>query len=89
MLVAQDYPTRRSVQEYFFKHARIPVEDFPAREFVPSKPMANRAIIDGKVCVVRSPEDLLVVVAGGPEPYHTTFCASIGDFKAITRKISA
>jgi hypothetical protein len=28
-------------------------------------------------------------VAGGPEPYHTTYCASIGDFKAITRKVSA
>jgi hypothetical protein len=89
LLVEQGFPTRRSVREYFFENARIPVEHFPTREFVPSKPMANRVIIDGKVCVVPSPEDLLVVVAGGPEPYHTTFCASIGDFKAQTRKIDA
>ena len=89
LLVEQGFPTRQSVQEYFFEHARIPVKDFPAREFVPSKPMANRVIVDGKVCVVPSPEALLVVVAGGPEPYHSTFCASIGDFKAITRKVAS
>ena len=87
MLVEQGFPTRRSVQEYLHLHARIPVESFPSQEIVPSKPMANRTVIDGKVCVVREPEDLLVVVTGGPEPYHTTYCASIGDCKAVTRAV--
>jgi len=87
LLVEQGFPTRRSVQEFLFEHARIPVERFPAREIVPSKPMAIRAVIDGTVCAVRSPEDLLVVVAGGAEPYHITYCASIGDCRAITRAI--
>ncbi|MBI2529388.1 MAG: hypothetical protein HYV93_25790 [Candidatus Rokubacteria bacterium] len=63
------------------------MERFPAREIVPSKPMSIRAVIDGAVCAVRSPEDLLVVVAGGAEPYHITYCASIGDCRAITRAI--
>jgi hypothetical protein len=87
LLVQQGFPTRRSVQEFLFEHARIPVERFPAREIVPSKPMSIRAFVDGKVCAVRSPEDLLVVVAGGPEPYHITYCASIGDSRAITRAV--
>ena len=87
LLVEQGFPTRRSVQEYLHLHARIPVESFPSQEIVPSKPMANRTVIDGKVCVVREPEDLLVVVTGGPEPYHTTYCASLGDCKAVTRAV--
>lgn len=87
LLVEQGYPTRRSVQERLHALARIPMGDFPEREITPSKPMANRAIVDGKVCVVRSPEDLLVVVAGGPEPYHTTYVAAIGDCKASSAAV--
>jgi hypothetical protein len=87
LLVKQGFSTRISVQEYLYEHARIPVEYFPAREFVPSKPMSIRTVIGGKVCVVRSPQDLLIVVAGGPEPYHSTYCATIGDSSAITRAV--
>lgn len=87
LLVEQGFRTRRSVQEFLWDHARIPVERFPAREIVPSKPMAIRAVVDGKVCAVRRPEDLLVVIAGGPEPYHITYCAAIGDSVAITRPV--
>ncbi len=88
-LVEQGFPTRRSVQEFLFEHARIPMERFPAREILPSKPMSIRTIIDGKVCAVHRPEDLLVVVAGGPEPYHITYCAAIGNCEAITRRVGA
>ena len=87
LLVEQGFKTRRSVQEYLFEHARIPVEDFPKREILPSKPMSIRTVIDGKVCAIHEPDDLLVVVAGGPEPYHITYCASIGNSIAPTRKI--
>jgi hypothetical protein len=89
LLVEQGFPTRRSVQEFLWQHARIPMERFPKREIVPSKPMSIRTIIDGRVCVVRRPEDLLVVVAGGPEPYHITYCPAIGDSSAITRPVPA
>ncbi|MSQ55481.1 MAG: hypothetical protein EXR31_08950 [Betaproteobacteria bacterium] len=89
LMVEQGFKTRRSVQEYLFEHARIPVERFPAREILPSKPMSIRTIIDGKVCALHRPEDLLVVVAGGPEPYHLTYCASIGNSIAATRKVGA
>jgi len=87
LLYDQGFKTRRSVQEFLFEHARIPVEDFPKREILPSKPMSIRTVIDGKVCAIHEPDDLLVVVAGGPEPYHITYCASIGNSIAPTRKI--
>jgi hypothetical protein len=38
---------------------------------------------------VRRPDDLLVVVAGGPEPYHITYCPSFGDTRAVTRAVDA
>lgn len=44
--------------------------------------------MDGKVCVARRPEDIFVVAAGGPEPYHTTLCPSFGDSWAVTKKIA-
>jgi len=87
LLYDQGFKTRRSVQEFLFEHARIPVEWFPAREILPSKPMSIRTVIDGKVCAIHEPDDLLVVVAGGPEPYHITYCASIGNSIAQTRKV--
>lgn len=89
LLVDQGFTTRRSVQAFLFEHARIPLDRFPPREFVPSKPMSIRVVVDGKVCVVRQPEDILVVVAGGPEPYHITYCPSVGNSEAITRRIGA
>lgn len=87
LLHDQGFKTRRSVQEFLFEHARIPVERFPKREILPSKPMSIRTVIDGKVCAIHEPDDLLVVVAGGPEPYHITYCASIGNSIAPTRRI--
>lgn len=88
-LVEQGFTTRRSVQEFLFEHARIPMDRFPPREIVPSKPMSIRVVIDGKVCAVQKPEDILVIVAGGPEPYHVTYCPSVGNSVAITRPIWA
>ncbi len=88
-LVEQGFTTRRLVQEFLFEHARIPIDRFPSREIVPSKPMSIRTIIDGKVCVVRRPEDILIVVAGGPEPYHITYCPSVGNSVAVSRRIDS
>ena len=41
----------------------------------------------GNVCAVRAPEDLLVVVAGGPEPYHICYCPNFADTWAVTKRV--
>ena len=89
LLVEQGFATRRAVSEYLYQHARIPVDRFPAREVMPAKPMSERAIVDGAVCAIRRPDDLLIVVAGGAEPYHITYCPSFGDTDAVTRRLEA
>ena len=87
-LVAQGFRTRQAVRGFLLGRARIPLDRFPARDVVPGRPLGDRAV-DGAVPAVRRPDDLLVVVAGGPEPYHVTYCPSFGDTRAVTRAVDA
>lgn len=88
LFVGQGFATKQSVKEFLFERSKIPVDRFPPQEVLPTHPMGERVVMDGKVCVARRPEDILVVVAGGPEPYHTTLCPSFGDSWAVTKKIT-
>ncbi len=47
----------------------------------------GQTIRDGVVRPVRRPEDIMIVVAGGPEPYHATFMPTFGDSLAVTREV--
>ncbi len=42
---------------------------------------------DGTVRPVRRAEDVLIVIAGGPEPYHVTFMPTFGDSLAVTTEV--
>lgn len=85
----QGFTIKKAVKEYLFEHSKIPADRFPAREVFPMVPLAERVIRDGKVCVAQRPEDILLVVAGGPEPSHITYSASFGHTCAVTRPIMA
>lgn len=86
--VEQGFRTKRAVRKFLFERARIPIDRFPPREVLPTHPLNERAIAGGAVCAIRNPDDLLVVVAGGPEPYHITYCPSFGDTLAVTKRIA-
>ena len=88
LMVEQGFATKRAVREFLFEHARIPIDRWPHREVFPMRPLRERVIVDGAVCAIRSPDDLLVVVAGGAEPYHITYCPSFGDTASATRRIT-
>lgn len=86
LLHEQGY-TKHDVQRELFERSAIPLELFP------DEPLAiqterERTIYNGKVYAMRRPEDLFVVVAGGPEPYHVQYCATFGDTWAVTRPIA-
>jgi hypothetical protein len=87
LFVEQGFVTKQSVKEFLYERSKIPVDRFPPQEVLPIHPMGERTIMEGKVCVARRPEDIFVVVAGGPEPYHTTLCPSFGDSWAVTKTI--
>ncbi len=86
-LVEQGFRTKAAVREFVFERARIPLDRFPPREVIPMSRVEERAARHGGVPVTRKAEDLVVVVAGGPEPYHITYCPSFGDTLAVTRRI--
>jgi hypothetical protein len=46
---------------------------------------ARQQIRDGMICICRRPEDIVVIVAGGPELNHVGFLASFGNDLAIQR----
>ncbi len=87
LLADQGFPDRAAVRRFLHERARIPLERFPPHEVLPTKPLRERAIEGDAVCAIRRPEDLLVAVAGGPEPYHITYCPSFGDTFAVTRRV--
>jgi hypothetical protein len=87
-LVEQGFTTKAAVRERVFQRARIPLDRFPAQEIIPGSRVRERAERHGgAVPAIRSADDLLVVVAGGPEPYHITYCPSFGDTAAVTRVV--
>ena len=47
----------------------------------------DRVVRDGIVRPVSEPKDILIAVAGGPEPYHATFMPTFGDSLAVTREV--
>ena len=85
--VEQGYRTKRDVKEALFEFSKIPKSRFPEREVFPLVPLRERALDGDDVCVARRPEDLLVVVAGGPEPYHICYCPNFADTWAVTKRV--
>ncbi len=86
-LVEQGYRTKRAVQEALFELAKIPRSRYPDKEVFPLVPLGERTLDGDRVCVARRPQDVLVVVAGGPEPYHICYCPNFGDTEAVTRPV--
>lgn len=75
--------TKERVKNELFERARI------RRSHMPAERLAVGAVYDDyppeQMCVVcRKPEDIAIVVAGGPEAYHVTYIPSFGHSDPIT-----
>lgn len=76
--------SRQDVKRFLYEKG-----SFPASEL---RPMVRRQRIDpvisnGMVHQVRKPDDIMLIVAGGPEPYHATFMPTFGDSWAVTKPV--
>ncbi len=78
--------SKRDVQAYLWEHSGMPEATFDAAEIAP---MFTPCVHAGMVRVTRRPEDILIVVAGGPEPYHIAYLPSFGETEAISCLIDA
>ena len=78
--------TKQSVKEWLFDYCKTPLERFPRETSVIS--YEDGFARDGDlVCPCQSPDDIIVVVSGGPEPYHALYCGNFGDTTAVTRPV--
>lgn len=76
--------SKTDVQAYLWEHSGMPEASYDAAEIAP---MFTPCVHAGMVRVTRRAEDILVVVAGGPEPYHITYLPSFGETEAISCRI--
>ena len=76
--------SKSDVKEFVYRNSGFPVEKL--------RPMIRRnridaVIQDGVVRQVRKPDDIMIVVAGGVEPYHAVLMPTFGDSWAVTKPI--
>ena len=76
--------SKSDVKEFVYRNSGFPVEKL--------RPMIRRnridaVIQDGVVRQVRKPDDIMIVVAGGVEPYHAVLMPTFGDSWAVTKSI--
>ena len=78
--------TKQSVKERLFEYCKTPVGRFPRETSVIS--YEDGFARDGDlVCPCQSPDDIIIVVSGGPEPYHALYCGNFGDTTAVTKAV--
>lgn len=70
------------IKAELFERTKFPQSEFPPRLLDTT---ARQEIRDGMICICRRPEDIVIVVAGGPELNHIGFLASFGNDLAIQR----
>lgn len=76
--------TKKMIKEWLFEHTKFPLADMPAEPRLLDT-TSRQQIEDGKLCICRKAEEIVVIVAGGPELNHVAFLANFGSDFAISR----
>ena len=79
--------SKEQVRDYLFEHSKIHRSRLPSDELTNLNLEPTFIWDSDYLCTARKAEDLLIVVTGGPEPYHAVFCPSFGDTWAVTKAI--
>lgn len=75
---------KANVKTFLWERAAFPETEMPEEmRFA----MGHPAIFEGMVHPCERPEDIIVLVAGGPEPYHAMYMPNFGETKAVTEVI--
>ncbi|MDO8670213.1 MAG: hypothetical protein Q7O66_02140 [Dehalococcoidia bacterium] len=68
--------SKLDVKRILWERGRLPVDWFP--DDIAELKRSLGLVIDGMVPLVRKPEDLILIVAGGPSGLHSTFVPTFG-----------
>jgi hypothetical protein len=84
-MVADAGWSKRDVQHFLFDHARNPAEALRGRGIAPNRPAWTRSA--ERIPVVSSPDEVLVIVAGGDGP-QSMVAIPWGYARAVTRPVA-
>ncbi len=82
---AQGGFSKEDVKRFLFENSKLPISYF-AKE-VQNNIIKDGRVADGMVDLVKGPEDIMVVVAGGEAGSHSVFAPTFGLTRAVTRPI--
>ena len=86
-IFAEQGYTKQYVKEWLFEHSKVPLDQFPKETSVIT--YEEGFAMDGdRVCPCAKAEDIILLAAGGPEPYHVAYCGNFGDTKAVTKEVN-
>lgn len=80
--------SKAETKRVLFDFCKVPLSDFPPEVAFGDKREKRLLVVDGYVRPCRQAEDIMIVVAGAPNPYHMINMPTFGDTKAITRVIA-
>ena len=69
--------SKRRIQDALFEQTKIPRKRIPRAQQL-SVPIYDKYPDDEMCLICQKPEDILIVVAGGPEAYHITYVPNFG-----------
>jgi len=75
---------KRRIKEWLFERTMIPLSEMPVEPRLLDTTSRQR-IERGKVCICNKADDIVVIVAGGPQLNHVGFLASFGNDLAICK----
>lgn len=83
-LLAKEGFSKASTKQFLYEHMGFPASKYP---LCMRRERMDRVTKDGIIRPARRPEDIMIVAAGGPEPFHATFVPTFGDTWAVTKRI--
>lgn len=84
--MAREGFSKSDVQAYLWEGSSVPEASYDGPDIAP---MFTPCVVNGRVRVCRRPEDIAIVVAGGPEPYHIAYLPSFGETELVSARIDA
>lgn len=79
--------SKQKIKEWLFEGTKVPLSLLPKE---PNQ-VGHRTprIIEGCKFICQNPEDITIIVAGSPEPYHITYVPSAGETRMCTQTINS
>lgn len=83
-LLGKEGFTKEATRQFLYDRTGVPETALPPTI---RKERVDRMTVNGTIRAVKSPEDILLSVAGGPEPYHVAVMHTFGYTRAITKLV--